>query len=84
MNRKDSVYSDRQITVANIRKWLFKYLIDKEYSLVAVMRMMNVSIGNLRNYIDENEFCLLSRENTKGIGANSVHPMEGFINAIFE
>lgn len=84
MNRKDSVYSDRQITVANIRKWLFKYLIDKEYSLVAVMRMMNVSIGNLRNYIDENEFCLLSRENTKGIGTNSVHPMEGFINAIFE
>jgi hypothetical protein len=48
MNRKDSTYSDRKITVGNIRRWLFKYLMDKEYNLVAVMHMMNVSIGNLK------------------------------------
>lgn len=84
MNRKDSTYSDRKITVGNIRRWLFKYLMDKGYNLVAVMHMMNVSIGNLKNYIDENGFHMLSRENVKGIGENSIHPMEVFINKIYE
>lgn len=84
MNRKDSTYSDRKITVGNIRRWLFKYLMDKGYNLVAVMHMMNVSIGNLKNYIDEKGFHMLSRENVKGIGENSIHPMEMFINEIYE
>ena len=71
------------VTVAKVRRWLFKYLVDKKYNLVAIMKMMNISVSNLKNYIGEDDFFKIWRGNAKGIEKESRHPMEEFVNEIF-
>lgn len=82
-NREKFQNSYHNITVANVRKWLFKYLISEKYNIVAVMQMMNVSVQNLYNYVSKEQFIDFSRGDVKGIEEMSEHPMEAFIKDIF-
>ena len=51
--KKDEFY--KLLTTGNIRKWLFRYLMKKGYSLQYVMTLMDVPITSLSNYISDEE-----------------------------
>lgn len=52
-NPNDEYY--KNFSPANIRRWLFGYLFGKNIPLQDVMKMMDISISNLGNYINDDK-----------------------------
>lgn len=65
------------LTTGNIRKWLFRYLLKKEYPLQYIMALLDVSISSLGNYVENKDII------ASGIGKmDQLHPLEEFWNEI--
>ena len=52
-NKNDEFY--KLLTTSNIRKWLFRYLMKKGYSLQYIMMLMDIPITSLTNYVNDEE-----------------------------
>ena len=68
-----------QLTPANIRRWLAKYLLNEGYSLQDIMNLMNINVSNLNSY-----FTMDDIKNTKcnKIIENGIHPMDKFLKQV--
>ena len=63
------------LTTGNIRRWLFRYLMEQGYPLQDVMALMNISISSLNNYTNDVEL----REYTT-LKTMQKHPMDDFFD----
>ena len=76
-NKNDEFY--KLLTTGNIRRWLFRYLMDEGYSLQYIMTLMDVSISSLSNYVGNDEI----KESAFGRQIET-HPLEGFWKEIVD
>lgn len=67
------------ITPAGLRRWLFLYLLDMQFSLQEIMCMMNISVANLRSYIDDVK---LKDRGKLLISSWDRHPMDEFFEGV--
>ena len=67
------------ITPAGLRRWLFLYLLDMQFSLQEIMCMMNISVANLRSYIDDAK---LKDRGKLLISSWDRHPMDEFFEGV--
>lgn len=79
IDEQDSFY--RQFTPTNIRRWLVKYLLEDGYPLQEIMKLMNITITNLGNYLNDDEVraSVVNKHMNK-----EVHPMENFLKMVEE
>lgn len=73
INPQDKFY--KWLTPANIRKWLAQYLLKAGYPLQEIMQLMDISISNLGNYINDELLESLAK-------IPNHHPMEEFLEKI--
>lgn len=65
----------KQLTPAQIRRWLVKYLLKSGYRLQDIISMLEISISSLGNYISDKELNELSRKHNE---LSVTHPLEDF------
>lgn len=72
IDEKDEFYDN--FSPANIRKWLFRFLLKRRTPLQDVLVMMNVPICNIENFIDNDElweYSTFSKESTDNDGVDN-------------
>ena len=75
---------------ANIRKWLFRFLLKRRTPLQDVLVMMNVPICNIGNFIDNDElweystFSINNSDNLNNIAGDSNYLLDDFMNRVEE
>lgn len=77
INPKDEYY--KNFSPANIRRWLFGYLMGKNIPLQDVMKMMDISISNLGNYINDDK---LWKHTTDKFDKGNKYLLEKFMDEV--
>lgn len=80
INLKDEFYGN--YTTGYIRKWLFRYLLEQEVPLQDILKLMNISISNLSNFITDDELWDYITEG--GLDKGNRHMLEGFMFEVEE
>lgn len=73
INPQDNFYG--WLVPANIRKWLAQYLLKARYPLQEIMQLMDISVSNLGNYINDELLESL-------VTIPNKHPMEEYLEKI--
>lgn len=64
---------------SNIRKWLFRFLLDNKFALQDILVMMNIPIANISNFINDDE---LRNYTTDVFQDGKVYLLDEFMNEV--
>lgn len=69
---------------ANIRKWLFRYMLKRQIPLQNILKMMNVSINNISNYVRDEELWECVTDEFRNEDETYKYLLDDFMKDIYE
>ena len=69
---------------ANIRKWLFRYMLKRQIPLQNILKMMNISINNISNYVRDEELWECVTDEFRNEDETYKYLLDDFMKDIYE